>query len=174
MKVVVEAFAKAAPARALGAAGPKTKELVDNVHRLLKQYGVKPTSEYVADNLSRLQFKGTFGKKVKAKDPKQFGGLGGKPLVLDITVSPGRQVWVNVTAWKGRSSLSLALPKRDLGTTFTVIQRAVRQVLDDITLNAKDAPAGGKDTSMDPQKYHKEHGRCPSGYQYDGKRCVEV
>ena len=130
-QIVSSAFAKASPARAVGA-GPKTKELVDKVHALMKRYSIKPAAFYVADNLSRLQFKGTFGQGVKAKDVKRYGGLSGKPVVLDVTVSPGRQVWVAIKAWKGDTSISLALPKRDLGTTFAVVQRAVQQLLDGV------------------------------------------
>ena len=131
MTIVSSAFAKAAPARVVGA-GAKTKVLVDKVHALMKRYRIKPAAFYVADNLSRLQFKGTFGRDVKAQDVKRFGGLGGKPVVLDVTVSPGRQVWVEITAWKGKTSISLALPKRDLGTTFAVVQRAVQRLLDGV------------------------------------------
>jgi len=128
MNLVREAFAAAAPARA---AGPKTTKLIQDIRGLMKRHGITPMYEDVADNLSRLEFKGTFDKSAKAKDPKRFGGIGGKAVWIRITVSPGRQVWVNMQIWKGKAELSLALPKRDLATTFQVIEKAVDRLLRD-------------------------------------------
>jgi hypothetical protein len=129
-----EALAKAfARSRGYGvkevrAQGAKTKQLVNDIQGLMKQYGITPRDFYVADNLSRMEFKGVFGKTAKAKDVKRFGGLAGKPVTIYVTVSPGRTVWVQIKAFKGEASLSLALQKRDLASTFVVVQRAVKQL----------------------------------------------
>lgn len=129
MNLVSEAFAAVAPARA---AGPKTTQLIQNIRGLMKRHGITPMYEDVSDNLRHLEFKGTFDKSAKAKDPKRFGGIGGKPLWMKITVSPGSQIWVKMQIWKGKAELSLALRKRDLTTTFQMIEKAVDRLLRDI------------------------------------------
>lgn len=157
-------------------AGAKTAAFTRKINGLLRRYDIKLHDEYVSDNRSSMRFVGKFGKKAKAKDPKQFGGLSNKPFRLDVTMRAGNQVWVTLTAFRGRLERSYALPGRDLERAFVMIEKATKEMLDEVLDAASVKTSGGgndEGAKMDPQKYHKEHGRCPSGYQYDGKRCVE-
>lgn len=167
-------------------AGAKTEAFIRKISGLLRRYDIKLHDEYVSDNRSVMRFVGTFGKKAKAKDPKQFGGLSNKPFRLDVTLRTGNQVWVTLTAYRGKVQRSYALSGRDLERAFLMVEKATKEMLDEVLAgdassvkepDKRGAGRAGKvekdEEKMDPQKFHKEHGRCPSGYQYDGKRCVE-
>lgn len=119
-------------AETVAAEGAKTKQFVDRVTKLLQQHDMKLQDSYVADNRGSMSFKGLFGKKARATDPKQFGGLAGKPFRLDVTVRAGSQVWVTLTAFRGKVQRSFALPGRDLDAVFTVVEKATKEMLDEV------------------------------------------
>ena len=109
--------------------GAKTAAFVSNVEKLLARNDIKLRDSYVADNRGAMQFKGVFGKKARAQDPKQFGGLAGRPFQLDVIVRAGSQIWVTLSAYRGKVTRSFALPGRDLDSVFAMVDKATKEML---------------------------------------------
>lgn len=158
MHVVQSAFAKAAPARAGFEVKASAKEQafnnvirgLQNIHREVRSRDSREMNDLAQEALTKFDETGALSDR-DFKDMVQLA----KYAIKDHKLH-------GKTETKAKRKELLAMLE-DVKSAYEKFKTAAKQESSD-----------EKKKDVDPQKYHKEHGRCPSGYQYDGKRCVEL